>query len=462
MSTIPAEIVANFPSLILLNATESDVSSLENLRFNHLQNLMHLDLSKNSIKKIPEGIFEKCNAIEVNLRQNQLIELETDAFNGLTQLLRLDLSFNRIVRLEENVFLPLKKVKELRLNNNCIDIIDGKLFTHNVLLEELDLSNNSISVIVGNAFESLKHLISLNIGNNLFPSINLMPMERLQRVNVVNCTLTALALPDSVTDVMAFGNRITHVNTSTDSNLTSLMVGKNGIVSLDDIVNHRKLENLELSYNNIPQLDLMTLARMTQLKDLLIYGIKLNKLDANFVLTHFPNMHIIELSPKLYDQNELEEFSSQLHGRKIIVMSEGGKVINDNFKGKKTSNAPIKVATEDVTTGPTTMGIESKDNKESDLDRERQLTDRIRRLEQIIQSSDGRQRAELQYKQSIDDSMHSLRVMIVATICAFSLFIAFQVFVFVRNNYTRLRIQTSTMLINGRARSHEPMLEEVL
>lgn len=461
MSSIPAEIIDNFPSLILLNASESDLNSIVNLRFNRLQNLTHLDLSKNSIMKIPERIFDKCNAVDVNLQQNQIKELESEAFNGLTQMLRLDLSFNRIENLQENVFRPLSKIKVLRLNNNRIDIIDETLFAHNVLLEVLDLSNNSISFIADKAFESLKHLISLDIGNNLFSAINLMPMERLQRISVVNCNLTVLVVPDSVTDVMAYGNQITHINASTDSNLTSLMVGKNCLISLGDLVNHQKLENLELSYNNIPQLDLMALAKMTQLKELLIYGIKLNKLDANFVLNHFPKLHIIELSPKLYGQDDLESFSTQLNERDILVMSDGGKVMNDNSKVNKAPNAPNKVATEDVTTGPI-MDNDSKGNNGSAPDRERHLIDRIRRLEQIIQSSDGRQRAELQYKQSIADSMHSLRVMIVATICAFSLFIAFQIFVFVRNNYTRLRIQTSTMLINGRARSHEPMLEEVL
>lgn len=469
MDSIPAEVFESFPSLKVLDASATHLSSIAKIRFDHLPDLAQLNLSNNSIVVIPDGIFERCNAIEINLQQNQIRELNSLSFTGLTKLTRLDLSYNYIARLEENVFRPLVTLKELRLDFNRIDVIDDTLFARNGQLQMLYLNNNLITFIANKAFGALQHLNALEIDNNFFPEINLMPMKRLRTVNVMNGNLTTLEIPNSVINVMAYDNQIKHINASIDSNLTTLMVGKNHLTSLDDLIEHRKLQDLELSYNNIERLDLTALTKMPQLRKLLIYGIKLDKLDADFMVNHLPNLHIIELSAGLYDNDELNAFASQLKG-KIYVISDGGKVMNVNSKIIYASsptvpaNAINQLATENVTFAPVAVHsdtIATNGNIKLAPARDIQLIDRIQRLEQFIQSSDGRH-TELQYKQSIDESIHTLRMMIVVTICAFSLFVAFQIFIFVRNNYTRLRIQTSTMLSNGRARSHEPMLEEVL
>lgn len=469
MSSIPAEIFTSFLLLKELDASNSHLDSIANMRFEHLPNLVQLDLSNNSIRIIPEEIFIKCMAVEVNLQQNEISELGSMAFHGLSKLMRLDLSYNKIAQLNEGVFNPLINMKELRLDFNRIVVIDDNTFEHNALLQMLYLSNNSIVYIANDAFGSLKHLNSLEIDNNEFPTINLMPMERLRNMYAVNGKLRTLDIPNSVTVLKAYGNQIARINVSIDSNLTSLMVGKNCLTELGDLVEHRKVQNLELSYNNITHLDMSTFVKMRQLRELLLYGIKLNKLDADYVLNHFPNLHIIELSPRLYDRDELNTFLKRLDRRKMLVMREGGKLMNGESKVKDTPasaappNTMNKVAVEDVTPVPATHtdSTAEKGRIESTSDRDREIFDRIRRVEQLIQSIDG-QRAELQYKQNIDESLHTLRVMIVATVFAISMFVAFHLFVFVRNNYTRLRIQTSTMLSNGRARSHEPMLEEVL
>lgn len=465
-SSIPSEIFEHFPALKLLDASRMGLTSIDNLCFDNLPNLTHLNFSNNSITYIPERIFIKCNAIDVNLQQNQISGLNDSAFTGLTKLQRLDLSYNNIVELSEDVFRPLSNMKELRLDFNRLDVIDGKLFEHNALLEVLYLNNNLITVIAEEAFEGLKHLTLLDIDNNSFTKINLMPMKQLRRVNVVNGSLTALEIPDSVTDVLAYNNQIGDIKVSLDSNLTSLMVGKNFLTSLGNFSEHRKLQNLELSFNNITHLNLNAFAKMSQLKELLIFDIKLDKLDADFVLKHLLNLHIIELSPELYEKDELNTFMKRLKERKIVVIADGGKIMNGDSMVHNHTPAPTappnKLTTDTATIEPQ-MHFDSYatiGNIELDTERDRQLTNRIQRLEQIIQSTDA-QRAEHQYHQNIDENLHSLRVLIFVTICATSLLVAFQIFIFVRNNYTRIRIQTNTMLSNGRARSHEPMLEEV-
>lgn len=470
MSSIPEQIFNSFPALKQLDASDTHLSTIANMHFAELPHLMQLNLSKNSIATIPEHIFDKCTAVEVNLQHNAISVLNTNVFAGLSNLLRLDLSYNNITQLEENVFKPLVNMEELRLEFNRILLIDAKLFEHNAKLRLLYLSNNSIEIIQQKAFEPLKQLESLEMDNNPFQVVNLMAMKRLLNVSVVNCQLTELQIPDSVTHVKAYGNRITHINVSFDSNLTSLMVGKNNLTSLGDLTEHRKLEDLELSYNHITHLNLSTLTRMRQLKNLLIYDIKLDALDAEFVFKQLSNLRVIELSPDLYEADKLKAFATQLEQKHIFLIDEKGRImtgdpkISNDQSAATSTNAMNKLATSGTTTGPATHddSRQAKDNIEIILGHERELNDRIQRLERLVQSMTDERRTELQHMESVDHNLHTLRVLTVIVTCAFSLFVALQIFLFVRNNYTRLRIQTSTMLSNGRARSHEPMLEEVL
>lgn len=464
MVSLPSEIFESFLLLKSVDASNTRLSSIVNMRFSSLPNLVDLDLSHNSIITVPDRIFDRCNAKEVNLQQNKIRELSSSAFAGLTQLLNLDLSFNKIAKLDEDVFRPLISMNELRLDNNRIEVIDEKLFVHNSQLQMLYLNNNLISVVQAKAFESLKMLSALDIGDNLFPAINLMPMERLNNIGLNNGNLTTLEIPNHVTEVRAYGNQIAHIKIAIDSNLTMLMVGKNQLTTLGDLTKHKNLRKLELSYNKIEHLDLITFAKMPQLEQLLLYGIKLEKLDADFVLRNLLHLKVLELSPEFYKKEELERFTTKL--KTIVVLNDGGKIINNQASTATNDPIPTKNVYEDESPLPETrhdanLPAAAKVNVETISDPDRQLLDRIQKLEEFIKSSD-QQRAELKYKENIEESLHSLRMLIVVTLCAFSLFVSYQIFTFVRKNYTRLRIQTSTMLSNGRARSHEPMLEEVL
>lgn len=452
MESMPVALFVAYSSLQVLDASSSNLESITNMTFDKLQKLNNLDLSNNSIQTIPAEIFSNCNAVEVNFQRNRISRLRSESFNGLTKLVELDLSYNQLEHLDEDVFRPLVSMKTLRLDFNKIGVIDNLLFARNSMLQMLYLNNNQISFIADKAFEELKHLNALEIGNNSFATINLMPLERMRTFIASFGILTALVVPDSVTTVRAYGNHITHIKISPNSNLTTLTVGKNLLTSLDGLTELRKLENLELSYNRIDCIGLANLTNMSNLKELLIYGIKVDKLDADFVLERLPNLRIVELSPNLFEPGEVTIFAERLRAKNVYVMVEGGKLIPNSTINRPATSAPENAVTDATTVVSITEKVANEPVPEQDI----ALSERVQRLEQRIQS------CEHQFKQSIDDHLHTLRMLIVVTICTISLFVAFQIFVFIRNNYTRLRMQTNTILGNGRTRSHEPMLEEVL
>lgn len=457
MDALPDEIFTSYPVLKVLNASSVELKHINNTRFGHLPELGELDLSNNSLASWPERIFEKCNIVTLFLHHNRLSDLDTYAFYGLSKLQRLDLSYNSIAKLEEGVFNPLINLDELHMEFNHIQVVDKQLFAHNTLLRQLYVQNNSIDLIDASAFNSLAILSTLQIDNNLLVSINLTAIKQLLNVSIDNCHLKTLALPDSVREVRAYGNRISVINATAESNLTRLLIGNNSMTSLRGLSKCKKLQHLDVSYNPLKQLDL---DEMANLKDLVISGIKLDKLDADSWLHRLPQLHAIKLSPQLYAEDKINAFLHQLDPEtKVSVLDESGRLLIGKSVHKPATQATIIDIIEPVQ--PVTTTQPSHSTATLDRDAQNKLIGRIERLEKLMQSYDE-QRVDLQHNKAVEASLHTLRVLVVITMSVLSFVGLFQLFAFVRRNYTRFHGQTTTMFSIGRARSHEPMLEEVL
>lgn len=118
--------------------------------FEGLLQLLHLNLSRNSLKIIPN-----------------------EAFIGLPSLRKLDLSFNRISKLDNKtngIFDDLLSLSELHLQHNRISFVTRKSFPehqyipYNLLY--LDLSHNLMPVLTYDLTFGTKRLKTLNVSNN--------------------------------------------------------------------------------------------------------------------------------------------------------------------------------------------------------------------------------------------------------------------------------------------------------
>lgn len=145
----------------------------------------------------------------MNLSENELTHLTTDAFNGARNLRTLDLSHNSIAEINPNVFTNLYSLSELNLSNNklnnqsflasqgetenaninwnidslkTLDLSYNRIFYDQVMpyqsfaglknLEVLNLRHNNITFDYG-AFSSNQHLKTLDISHNSFPYFEL-------------------------------------------------------------------------------------------------------------------------------------------------------------------------------------------------------------------------------------------------------------------------------------------------
>ena len=88
-----------------------------------------IDLSNNQITKINSNAFKKLsNLKELSLRNNEITDIYSKAFESLSSLKMLFLFGNKLNRLETKTFKGLSQLEILELNRNQISEIDLKFF----------------------------------------------------------------------------------------------------------------------------------------------------------------------------------------------------------------------------------------------------------------------------------------------------------------------------------------------
>jgi hypothetical protein len=92
--------------------------------------------------------------------------VEYDVFNHLTNLLYLDLSENVISSLDERVFSKLRNLKHLDLSFNKLHILPDRLFSSQEHLQNLILDGNSLTAVSVKLLTPLTSIGQLDLGYN--------------------------------------------------------------------------------------------------------------------------------------------------------------------------------------------------------------------------------------------------------------------------------------------------------
>ncbi|KAE9417128.1 hypothetical protein Angca_008171, partial [Angiostrongylus cantonensis] len=164
LSTIPNDLFAYTPNLMTLDLTGNELQ-VEPYSLQSLRNLIHLDLSNNSIGFFANTLISLTKLKVLTIDHNRLTNVD---FRRLPQELT-DLS------LRHNFINHIHYVAESTRNLRRIDLSDnqlGFLASHgavNVLppsLKQVDLSNNRIAFVQKNALAHMKTLAVLDLRGN--------------------------------------------------------------------------------------------------------------------------------------------------------------------------------------------------------------------------------------------------------------------------------------------------------
>lgn len=136
--------------------------------------LKHINLSYSKLVKIADFTFGLSTLLDINLSYNNLTSLTASVFDGAVNLQNIDLSHNQIKSLQPETFMNLRSLRELNLSFNEIH---NNTFDRNGVdwvdtiesLRILNLSHNKIfyfDVMPYQAFSGLVNLETLNLKSN--------------------------------------------------------------------------------------------------------------------------------------------------------------------------------------------------------------------------------------------------------------------------------------------------------
>lgn len=227
-------------------------------------NIRILDVSYNKLDNISGEIFINTPAItEINFAHNQLTTLHSDAFKKVTKLTTLSFAHNQIIFIENETFSTLRDLNSVDLSDNQIEVIDADLFKYNTNLRELWLENNPIQRFDEQIFWPIVNLPSVM----LYVSCeNALEMDTSHYGGSLEWQVSA----DSGI-LLKSSKSLSHMECIRGGNFANIRhfnCSGNGLQNTSDVIDMlgSSIESLDLSSNNIGEIDAHTFKRFTNLK----------------------------------------------------------------------------------------------------------------------------------------------------------------------------------------------------
>ena len=151
----------------VLDLKFNDIEQIEMAAFNGLDSLKKLILNDNKLRVIQTGVFSKLISLErLQLSDNNIERIEMGALNGLVSLNDLDVTSNGLRVIESGTFSQLQALKRLQFTVNKITRIHAGAFSKLISLEYLGLAYNELRVIEPGTFSQLPALGELMLTGN--------------------------------------------------------------------------------------------------------------------------------------------------------------------------------------------------------------------------------------------------------------------------------------------------------
>nr|USC27895.1 toll-like receptor 13 [Sebastiscus marmoratus] len=155
------------PVVVIMDAKLGNVAQLSLGR----GNTSRLYLINCGLKQISRTTFDGYRGLKVlQLNQNKL-DIQPDAFKGLTRLTFLSFDRSKIRDIDPNWFIPLKELTRLSLLKNEITELTSNVFSALTRLEQLYLQFNLLKYISKKPFSKLRRLKKLNLSLNIIDFI---------------------------------------------------------------------------------------------------------------------------------------------------------------------------------------------------------------------------------------------------------------------------------------------------
>jgi Leucine-rich repeat (LRR) protein len=299
-----------------LNLQENNISDVSSEALAGLNSLRILNLSHNHLENIPEGFLAGSKELqEIHLQNNELYDIPRGLFHRLEQLLVLDLSRNQLSshHVDNGTFAGLIRLIVLNLSHNALTRIDFRTFKELYFLQILNLRNNSIGFIEENAFLPLYNLHTLNLAENRLHTLD----NRLFKGLYVLSKLTLNNNLINIIEPNVFENC---------SDLKELDLSSNQLsevpIALQDLSN---LRTLDLGENQITRIVNGSLKNLTQLTGLRMIDNQIENITKG-MFYDLPRLSVLNLAKNRIQNIERGSFDKNVE---IEAIRLDGNFVSD-------------------------------------------------------------------------------------------------------------------------------------
>ncbi len=271
------------PAMKIFNIKQNDITNIDVDAFNGMTNLKILRINRNHLTSLPNFTHIGTSLSKLHLDYNDLESLDVAVFEGLSNLKYLDLSHNDIVSINISYFIDLHNLKYLNIDDNNI----SGTFNLPTLakLKSLDMDHNKITMLPGNIFYGMTSLQYIDFDSN--------EIVDFPNMNHIGCSLKRIEFSY---------NKIRFIDPSCLMGLSCLEnfdISANEIQGVFTFPTLPAMKIFKVNWNNITNIDVDAFNGMTNLMNLEIAG---------NCLTSLPNFtHIgTSLTTLRLDYNHLE------------------------------------------------------------------------------------------------------------------------------------------------------------
>ncbi|XP_022129543.2 toll-like receptor 7 [Pieris rapae] len=263
LKAIPSDVFCPLRNLQKLNLTYNKLKSVDRIGLgkNCAPDILSLDISHNELKTLNEdseiAILRRLQ--ELKLQQNNISDISSEIFSGLISLRILNISHNNLQFIPEGTFSNTKELREIYLNNNKLFELGRAVFHRLEQLFVLDLSNNQLSSahIDGSTFVGLIRLIILNLSNNALTRIDNKTFKDLFVLQILDLRNNSIGYIEENTFLPLY-------------NLHTLILAENRLHTIDELLFNGLfvLSKLNLNNNLLISIDPKAFKNCSDLKEL--------------------------------------------------------------------------------------------------------------------------------------------------------------------------------------------------
>lgn len=154
---LPENISENFANLVIYEAVNCSIKSLNEFNFKNLEKLRSLNLAGNLLTEVSSKVFHGLKKLKkLSLSHNFLVEI--GALGSLVSLTTFDMSHNRLEDLRANTFDKLYELRNLSLSDNRLTFLGDEHFKDNQKLEYIWMQNNQVRHLSYSMFNFMPNL----------------------------------------------------------------------------------------------------------------------------------------------------------------------------------------------------------------------------------------------------------------------------------------------------------------